>query len=612
MWVTFMPSGKKQFVQEGDSFLSAAARAGVLIDGTCAGKGICGKCKIKVLAGKTSPPDPIERSLLTEGEIQAGYRLACRLRVEDDLNVMVPEIGSTASRKKKFMPLPEGFIPKTNIRKYFVKVEQPSIEGPKNDMKRVVESLPEGDYTMDPLLIPTLHDLLEEAQTITATVRGKRIIALEKGNTRHSCYGIALDIGTTTVVAMLWDLNRGELVDVVAKTNPQTIFGADVISRILYGSEKPENLWTLKAKIRDCLNEMIEELKQNNQIDENHIYDLVAVGNTTMSHLFVGANPEGLAKSPFVPVFCDAVDMPAKALGIHLCPAANIHLLPNIAGHVGSDTTAVLLATNIANLKGLYLVIDVGTNGEILLSKDGHVVACSTAAGPAFEGAAIHHGMRAAAGAIEGVGIKDGEVFLQVIDDQQPMGICGSGLMDALAQLLEAGILDHSGKLETRESAGEKGIHPSLVSRLRKGKYGSEFVLAWGKGGEDIVITQKDIREVQLAKGAISAGIQLVLKHMGAEAGKLDQIILTGAFGNSIKKESALRIGLLPQIEKEKVISVGNAAGTGASMALLSMDARKRASMEAQRVEHLELAIHPDFQTAFLDGMEFPKQVWYY
>ncbi len=608
MWVTFMPFGKKQFVNEGDSLLDAAAQAGVMIDGTCAGKGTCGKCKVKVLAGKTSAPDPIERSLLTDAEIRAGYRLACRLRAEDDLSIMVPEINSAASRKKKLMHLPEGFIPKTNIKKYFVEVEQPTVEEQKNDIKRIMESLPKDDYTIDPLLIPAIHDLLEADQKITVTVRENHIIDLEKGDTQRSCYGIALDIGTTTVVAMLWDLNQGKLVDVIAETNPQNVFGADVISRILHSREEPGNLLTLKTKIRDCLNDMIDAFKKNNHIDENHIYDLVVVGNTTMSHLFMGANPEGLAKAPFVPVFCDAVDMPAKDLDIHIHPAANVHLLPNIAGHVGSDITAVLLTTNVANLKGLYLVIDVGTNGEILLSKDGHVMACSTAAGPAFEGAAIHHGMRAASGAIEGVEIKNGEVFLQVIDDQQPIGICGSGLIDALAQMLEAGILDHNGKLATQESAKEKGIHPSLLSRLRNGKYGNEFVLAWGKAGEDIVITQKDIREVQLAKGAIYAGVQLMLKHIGAEAGELEQIILAGAFGNYIKKESALRIGLLPQIEKEKVTSIGNAAGSGACMALLSIYERRRASVEAQRVEHLELAIHPDFQTTFLDAMVFPKQ----
>jgi uncharacterized 2Fe-2S/4Fe-4S cluster protein (DUF4445 family) len=607
MWVTFIPSNRKQFANEGDNLLKIAAQADVIIDGTCAGKGLCGKCRIKVLSGKISAPDDTEKALFTNAEISAGYRLACRLSVKDDMTVMVPEINSAASRKKKLTHLPKGFIPKSNIKKYFVEIDLPTLENQKNDIKRIIESLPENNYTIDSALIPDIHNLLKDDEKITVTTRENRIIALEQGDTRNSCYGIAFDIGTTTVVAMLWDLNKGKLVDVIAKTNPQNVFGADVISRILYSAEEPGNILILKTKIRDCFNEAVNEFKRNYNIDENHIYDVTVVGNTSMSHLFLGVNPEGLARSPFVPVFCDPVDMLGKDLELKINPIANVHLLPNIAGHLGSDIVGVLLTTNMANLEGLNLAIDVGTNGEILLSKDGRVIACSTAAGPAFEGAEICYGMRAAEGAIESVKIEDGEINLKIIGDQEPIGICGSGLIDALAQMIDAGILDGKGKLDRQESARQKGLHESLVSRLRKGKQGNEFVLAWGKTGDDVVITQKDVREVQLAKGAIYAGIQLMLRYIGAKAEDLQQIILAGAFGNYIKAESALKIGLFPNIKQDKIISIGNAAGAGACMALLSTDERRKAYVEAQRVEHLELATHPDFQTEFLNAMYFAR-----
>ncbi|MCG8484672.1 MAG: ASKHA domain-containing protein [Clostridia bacterium] len=602
-----MPSNKKQIANEGDNLLKTAQKANILIDGTCAGKGRCGKCKVRVTSGKISEPNDIEKTLLKGTEIGEGYRLACCVSIEDDMTVVLPEFNSSSSRKKKLTYLPKNFVPNGNIKKYFIEIESASLENQKNDVKRIIEALPDNGYRIGSSLIPKIHDLLKNNSKMTVTTNGRHIIALEKGNTTNSCYGIAFDIGTTTVVSMLWDLNEGKLIDIVAKTNPQNVFGADVISRILYSTESPENLSMLKMKIRDCFNDTIYTFKKNHGIDENHIYDATVVGNTTMSHLFLGVSPENLARSPFTPVFCDPIDMTAKELALKMNPAANVHLLSNIAGHVGSDIVGVLLATEMTQLKGLNLVIDVGTNGEILLSQDGRIITCSTAAGPAFEGAEIFQGMRASKGAIERVKIEDGEVNIEVIEDEEPIGICGSGLIDALAQMLDTGILDYTGKLDTQESAKEKGLADSLVSRLRKDKNGNEFVLAWGKTGDDVVITQKDIREVQLAKGAIYAGIKLMLNHIGAKAEDLQRIILAGAFGNYIKTESALKIGLFPNMKKDKVISVGNAAGAGACMALLSKDERKKAYAESQQVEHLELSTHTDFQTEYMNAMYFPE-----
>ncbi len=312
MIITFMPSNKKQVANKGDNLLRTAQKANILIDGTCAGKGRCGKCKVKITSGKASTLNDIEKTLLTDAEISEGYRLACCVCIEDDMTVVFPEFNSSSSRKKKLTYLPKNFAPISNIKKYFIEVESASLENQKNDIKRIIGALPDNRYTIDSALIPNIHNLLKNNAKITVTTSGRHIIALEKGDTSNSCYGIAFDIGTTTVVSMLWNLNEGKLIDIIAKTNPQNVFGADVISRILYSTERPENLSTLKMKIRDCFNETINEFKINHEIDENHIYDVTVVGNTTMSHLFLGVNPENLARSPFTPVFCDPIDMTGK------------------------------------------------------------------------------------------------------------------------------------------------------------------------------------------------------------------------------------------------------------------------------------------------------------
>ena len=420
-------------------------------------------------------------------------------------------------------------------------------------------------------------------------------------------YGIAFDIGTTTVLGMLWNLNTNELIDVIAKTNPQSAFGADVISRITYSSESKEKLLIMKRKIADCFNEIIKELDDLYEFDSNNIIRATVVGNTTMSHLFLGIDATSLARAPFEPAFYGPVEKTAKEMGLNMDPEAEIYLLPNIAGHVGSDIVGVLLASRLKKLPGLRLAVDIGTNGEIVLAYNERMLTCSTAAGPAFEGACIHQGMRAAKGSIERVKIEDGKVNLEIIDDSVPIGICGSGLIDAVAQMLDLDILNHKGNIIDADSAATLGMHSDLVARLRKGQGGNEFVLAWNEQNEDIVITQKDIREVQLAKGAIYGGIVILMQCLDVEISELEEIILAGAFGSYISKSSALRIGLFPNIGEEKIKHIGNAAGAGACMALISKDEREQAVIQAKEVEHIELAIHPNFEREYLKAMYFPK-----
>lgn len=421
-------------------------------------------------------------------------------------------------------------------------------------------------------------------------------------------YGAAFDIGTTTVVGMLWNLSKVSLVDVIALTNPQSAYGADVISRITYSMQSEEHLQLLKDKVRGCLNEIITEFTLRHPIDRQNIVKATVVGNTTMSHLFLGLDPSSLARSPFEPAFHGSVEHTAGELGLQLRPSAVVSLLPNIAGHVGSDIVGVLLASEIKQLSGLRLAIDIGTNGEIVLAHNGRMLACSTAAGPAFEGARIQHGMRAAKGSIENVRIEDGEVKIRTIDNAEAIGICGSGLIDAVAQMLDAELINFKGNILSSEDAAARGISPGLTERLRRGQGGNEFVLVWKDQGEDIVITQKDIREVQLAKGAVYGGIVVLMQCLGVEISQIDEIMLAGAFGSYINKRSILRIGMLPNVSEDKITHIGNAAGVGACMALLSEEERVRADVQAKEVEHIELALHPDFENEYVKAMYFPQQ----
>jgi len=422
-------------------------------------------------------------------------------------------------------------------------------------------------------------------------------------------YGLAFDLGTTTVVGWLVDLDTGDTLAARAVTNPQNVYGADVISRIGHAGTH-EGLRQLQQKILAACNEIIRCLLDEGRVAGDEIYEIVAVGNTTMSHLFLGIDPTFLATAPYVPAFAGRMELEARELGLDVMPAGRVVVLPNIAGYVGSDTVGVMLATDIGRRPGFCLAVDIGTNGEVVLAGRGRLLTCSTAAGPAFEGARIRHGMRAAAGAIEGVRIDGGEVGLEVIDDATPLGICGSGLLDAAAAMVQVGLISPTGRLLPPESLPE-GVPPGLKERLRRGKDGTEFVLAQDGSvatGEDIVITQKDIRELQLAKAAIYAGIQVLLKELEVTPEEIDEILLAGAFGNYIKIDSALALGLLPAVAPGRIKAVGNAAGDGARMALISGTARAEASDLARRAGHVELSTWPDFQDEFVNAMYFPKQ----
>jgi uncharacterized 2Fe-2S/4Fe-4S cluster protein (DUF4445 family) len=423
--------------------------------------------------------------------------------------------------------------------------------------------------------------------------------------TGHAGYGVAFDIGTTTVVAMLWNLTTGKELGAAACTNPQNEYGADVISRITYCDDDPQKFVNIRSKIIEGLNKLTSELTTKFNVDKDEILRVTVGGNTTMSHIFAGYPPASLARAPFSPMYTGTLQLKQEDLGLMVSEGAQITLLPNIAGHVGGDIVAGIVASRILDQKKLTLFLDIGTNGEIVLAGDGVAMTCSTAAGPAFEGATIRNGMRAAPGAIEKIQIKGGEVFIKTVDDAEPVGICGSGIIDVMAEMLGTGLINFKGRLASKEDL-EK-IHPEspLADRLVNTQDGREFILVYKEGGEDIVVTQKDIREVQLAKGAVAAGISIMLKRMGKKTEDIHKIIIAGAFGNFIHKESAVAIGLIPSLSMNKIISAGNTAGAGVSMALMSDVEMERTKSIPNRVEHIELASCSDFQDEYMKALAF-------
>ncbi|MCL6478398.1 MAG: ASKHA domain-containing protein [Peptococcaceae bacterium] len=608
MQVTFLPAGKQIQVPAGVTVLEAAAAAGVQVEGTCGGRGTCGKCRVRVLSGVAGEPSGAEQKFLSQAELASGQVLACQCKLTGDAVIQVAA-AEDAHRRKSLLGGDNEVLPvEPAVIKKYLCLNPPNVEDQTPDLERVAAAAGEESLSAGRDLLAALPRTLRQAGfKVTAVITGSRLAAVEQGDTTADKYGVAFDIGTTTVVGYLVNLDSGRVRATASATNPQHVHGADVISRIDYTTGKEGGLARMQQLVVSAMNGIISRLLAEAGVDRERVYEATVVGNTTMSHLFLGVDPAYLAPAPFVPAFRRALDVPAREIGLNIHPAGSIHVLPNIAGYVGSDTVGVMLATEIDRQPGITLAVDIGTNGEVVLAGRGRILTCSTAAGPAFEGAHIRCGMRAAAGAVESVRI-DGDVYLDVIGGVPPTGICGSGILDAVAEMARAGILHATGRM-IGPAAQAESLDGRLRQRIRAGDQGQEFVLAAGEitgNGTDLVLTQQDVRELQLAKGAIYAGIQLLLAELGIVPADIDRVLLAGAFGNYIKKESALAIGLLPPVPPERIRSVGNAAGAGARLALASVTERARAMELARRVEHVELSARKDFQQAFIGALNFP------
>ncbi len=595
-------------VPKGTTILEAASLGHIPVEGSCGGRGTCGKCKL-IATGELSPLSPAEKELLSAEERERGYRLACQAKICGDVVVELPDRGELKSQILT-QAIESNAVLDADVRKYYLALPQPTLEDQRADLQRIHDQLPEGNTVRTGLevlrKIPTL--LRESDFQVTAVVAEGELIDVEAGNTVRDNYGIGFDIGTTTVVGYLVDLNTGAQIGVSAALNPQSTYGADVISRLSFVMEHQDGAKKLQEEVIGILNELIEETCSEARVDPRQIYQVTLVGNTCMHHLVLGIDPRNIAPSPFVPVVTAPLYLKAKELGLNVHPQAPVHPLPNVAGYVGADIVGGILATGLYQSKELKLFVDIGTNGEIVLGNRERLLACATAAGPAFEGARISCGMRAASGAIDRVFL-NGDVRYTTIDGTRPRGLCGSGLLDLVAEMLRVGVIESSGRIVEPEAVGPLATD-QIKRRIVVGENGLRFILTRAEEsahGQPVYLTQRDVRELQLAKGAIFTGIQLLKKELGVEDKDLAEVMLAGAFGNYLRRESALRTGLLPPLAPEKVRSVGNAAGEGAKIALISAQLREKATEIAQKIEYIELSGREEFMQVFADNMFFPE-----
>ena len=620
MLLIFQPGNTHVDIQPGQTVLEGARQADVEIVATCGGKGLCRSCRIQVLEGELTPPTPEEQQRLGTQELRQHFRLACHARVVSDCIVKIAPPLSEQSLNILSQAEGVGYDLDPDITKHHIEVPQFGEEQQSSELEEIYRKFAESSSTelsdpqavsIDLAALQQLPSFLQQhARNLTVVCWREHVLALESEDTTAEMYGAAFDIGTTTVVGYLLDLRDGRRLAVASELNGQAVYGGDLMSRITFAQNEKTGRQILHEKIIQNLNNIIDELCEQAGIDHDSIYELTVVGNSCMHHLCLNIDPLRLGIAPYMAAIRQRHVSTATELGLHIHPRARVVMLPLIAGFVGADTVGVILATDLHKSQNLALAVDIGTNGEIVLASPDRLLSCSTAAGTAFEGAQIRHGMRGANGAIERVVIDRDDVHCHIIGDGPALGICGSGLVDAIAQMLDAGVIQHSGRLLTTEEAERKGLPTFLQARLAPKGQEKQFTLLPGEqceSGEAIVITQQDIRELQLAKGAIAAGIAMLLYEMGVQAGNIHEILLAGAFGNYIDPQSAVRIGLIPALPPERIRSVGNAAGLGAQLALMSGRAKHEADRIAGNTEHVALTNNSEFHTIFAENMVFPE-----
>jgi uncharacterized 2Fe-2S/4Fe-4S cluster protein (DUF4445 family) len=599
--VKFSPIGKRVIENRPRLLLDMAREVGLGLKSVCGGKGKCGKCK--VIVNPANEATVIERKLLTQDEIAEGYRLACRTTVSEDTEVYVPASSITEQQKLQIGGKEIKVKPLPPARKFFLELPKATLSDVRPDLQRIKDELKRkynvkvdsADIKVLNVIGPTLRD---SDWSITVIARGSEIIGVEPGNTTKAGFGVAIDLGTTKIAFYLVDLLTGESINIYGIMNPQIAYGEDILSRIHYASNNRANLRKLKNEVLKAINLSIKKVCRESKVRSRDILEVTLVGNTAMHHIFLGLPVKQLGVAPFTMATNEPLEIKARELGFEICSGGYFYLPPPIAGFVGSDHLAMLIASEIETKEGNLIAIDIGTNTEIALKTKEKIISCSCASGPAFEGAHIKHGMRAASGAIERVNINSKTLSVNVttIDDKGPLGICGSGILDAISEMLRVGIIDSSGKI----NSGYKGVR-----RIKGGK-SLEFLLA-KEGRREITVTQQDVSEIQLAKGAIRTGIETLLEEAGLKTQDIDGVIVAGAFGTYIDPLKAVRIGMFPEIDIGKFTQVGNAAGIGAKAILISKKLRKEANRLAKRIEYLELATYPSFFEHFIKAIRFPK-----
>ncbi len=588
------PVGVTLEIGEEQDLLAALLAAGIAVPSDCAGRGTCAKCLVRLGAGELTEVTEVEARRLSAHLRDDGWRLACQARPASG-RVSI-EVRQTGGRRRILTTskLHHGKAKPAVVRRV-VELPPATLEDKRADQERLLATCAAcGDGRQAALgATRELPDLLRRhGWRATVTSYDGRVIDVEAPDVQAVAYGAAVDIGTSKVIAYLFDLAAGRLVDQEAIENPQMRYGEDVISRIARAVDA-DGAGELAAAARDGINQVLGELCDRNGVASRHIYDMTVVGNTAMHHLALGLSPVGLGAAPFAPAVAAPLTLRAAELGLAMNPEGGVYFPPPIAGFVGSDALAVVAATRLASKRRPCMALDIGTNTEIAVAHDGRVTATSCASGPAFEGYQIAHGMKAVAGAIERVRLDHAGLPTEVttIGNQPALGLCGSGVVDLLAGLVASGVVDRTGRMQPH-------------ARVRQGEGGLEYLLTEGAAGQ-IVFTQHDVRALQLAKGAIASGWVLLLENLGLEPGDLHRVYVAGAFGNYLDVGAALRLDLLPPVPRDRVAFVGNAAGVGAQTALIDVGARRRMAALRARIEFLDLATDARFNDVFTRRLQF-------
>jgi uncharacterized 2Fe-2S/4Fe-4S cluster protein (DUF4445 family) len=600
--VDFEPVGKRVEVAPNTTLLEAAQQAGLALASACGGTGNCGQCRLVILAGSVSPPTVDEGYILTELELRGGQRLACNTHIHGNVKVHVPKSSLITTQRLQLEGEPGELTLDPLIHAHDLEVPPPTLHDLRSDLERLaaaIPPIPNQTIGAEPAVVCQITSTARTCNwRLTAFLRDAEVVGVVPSGLPS--VGMAVDLGTTKIAASLVDLTNGNELALTGALNPQIGYGEDVISRLTHVWRSPEGDHTLAALVRETLDNLLGELTEQAGVSRNQVADVCIVGNTAMIHLLIELPVHQLAVSPYVAATNAAIDMKARDLGLTTAPGAYVHVLPCIGGFVGADHVAMILASHLDQTDHIALGIDIGTNTEISLARpdNGFLTSVSCASGPAFEGAHISDGMRAAAGAIEAVELTATGLNLKTVDNAPAIGLCGSGIVDSVAELRRWDLINERGRFDRDHR------------RVREGRHGAEFLLvpaAQSGSQRDVVITQQDINEIQLAKGAIRAGLEVLLDATNTAPEEVKEVVIAGAFGSFLKVRSALDMGLLPYLPNARYRQVGNAALVGARWALLSRQARIRAQEIASQTSYLELTTYPKFKRHFALGMLFPS-----
>ncbi|CAB4343142.1 MAG: DUF4445 domain-containing protein [Actinobacteria bacterium] len=602
--LSFTPSNQDFRVPPGVSIFDAASWNGIAIDSTCGGHGTCKKCKVQVMEGEV-PVNRLDIRAFSSEQLADGWRLACMARATGNLKIDVPPLSTRP--KAATVGVGRQVILRPSIQKRYLEMSEPNLADQLTDLERINAALEDLEVVADLSVLRVLPTVIRSSGwKVTAVISDESLIAIEPGDTTADNYAVAIDLGTTTVVATLLDLGTGTPVAVKSMLNKQQGFGADVISRISATMMDPQAAELMQKAALDTLNELIDEVCVEAGISQDHIYETAIAGNATMVHLLLGVDPEPIGVAPFIMATREWPLFIASEIGLNIHKQARCYFFPALGAYVGGDIVAGVLATGMDRDKRIRLLIDVGTNCEIVLSNGDQILSTAAPAGPAFEAASIACGMRAADGAIEVVGIKDDAITLGVIGDVTPVGICGSGLVDAVFALHKVGFIDDSGRFVKDEVASE--ISAELAKHLITRETGDRvFVLHWTDDEATVYLSQRDVRELQFAKAAIATGWRLLLEEVGLTDSDVQQVLLAGSFGSYLSPASAVGIGLVPKMPVVRIVSAGNVAGEGAKMVLLSSTERNGARTLLTEVEYMELSDREDFQDKFVSELALPS-----